>query len=81
MYYLRILLLLVLNISVTALAGDKSVWPYYHGPQRNNLSTDTGLMQTWPQNGPEWIWTASGIGHGFSSVAIAGGAYSYGRHD
>ena len=73
MYRLRFVILLVLNVSVIALADDNSVWPFYHGPQRNNLSTDTGLMQTWPQDGPELLWTASGIGHGFSSVAITGG--------
>ncbi|MHC4076454.1 MAG: hypothetical protein ACYSRZ_08600, partial [Planctomycetota bacterium] len=73
MFRLGFTLLLVLNVSVTALAGDNNIWPCYHGQQRSNLSTDTGLMQTWPQDGPEWIWAVSGIGHGFSSVAIAGG--------
>ncbi len=72
MYHHSFLLLLVLNLSVTVSAGDKTVWPCFHGPQRNNLSTDTGLMQAWPQDGPELLWTASGIGHGYSSVAIVG---------
>jgi outer membrane protein assembly factor BamB len=72
MYHHSFLLLLVLNLSVTVLAGDKAVWPCFHGPQRNNLSTDTGLMQAWPQDGPKLLWTASGIGHGYSSVAIVG---------
>jgi len=27
----------------------------------------------WPQDGPELLWTASGIGHGYSSVVIVGG--------
>jgi len=30
-------------------------------------------MQRWPEDGPKLLWTASGIGHGYSSVAIAGG--------
>jgi len=72
MYHHSFLLLLVLNLSVTVLAGDKISWPCFHGPQRNNLSTDTGLMQAWPQNGPKLLWTASGIGYGYSSVAIVG---------
>jgi len=72
MYHHSFLLLLVLNLSVTALAGDKNFWPCFHGPQRNNLAADTGLMQAWPQDGPELLWTASGIGHGYSSVAIVG---------
>lgn len=72
MFGLRFLLLFVLNLSVAALAGDKITWPCFHGPQRDNLATDTGLMQAWPQDGPELLWTVSGIGHGYSSVAIVG---------
>jgi outer membrane protein assembly factor BamB len=67
----RFLLLFVLSISVVALAGDKADWPCFHGIQRDNLSTDTGLLQEWPQDGPELLWTNSDIGHGYSSVAIA----------
>jgi outer membrane protein assembly factor BamB len=72
MYHHSFLLLLVLNSSITVLAGDKISWPCFHGPQRNNLAADTGLMQAWPQDGPELLWTASCIGHGYSSVTIVG---------
>ena len=48
-------------------------WPQFHGPRRDNLSDDTGLLKRWPDGGPKLIWKAEGIGHGFSSVAIAGG--------
>jgi outer membrane protein assembly factor BamB len=64
--------LLVLSLSVTVLAADNIGWPCFHGPKRDNLSNDTGLMQEWPKEGPELLWTASGIGHGYSSVAIVG---------
>jgi len=48
-------------------------WPQFHGPNRDNISTETGLLKQWPEGGPKRLWTASGIGHGFSTVAIAGG--------
>jgi len=32
-----------------------------------------GDNMAWPQDGPELLWTAPGIGHGYSSVAIVGG--------
>jgi len=48
-------------------------WPQFHGPRRDNLSEDTGLMKRWPDGGPKLIWKAEGIGHGFSSVAITDG--------
>ncbi|MFC1766798.1 hypothetical protein ACFL6U_32580, partial [Planctomycetota bacterium] len=33
---------------------------------------ETNLLERWPQAGPERIWTAAGLGHGYSSVAIGG---------
>ena len=54
--------------------GDQGgVWPSFHGPGRDNLSAETGLMKTWPPEGPDLEWTATEIGHGYSSVAVAGG--------
>lgn len=72
MYYLRLLILFVLNVSVIASAGDQTSWPCFHGPRRDNLSMDTGLLQAWPEGGPKRLWTASGIGFGYSSVAVVG---------
>jgi len=58
----------------TPLAGRKEpFWPRFHGPKHDNISTETGLLKKWPDEGPELVWTAKGIGHGFSSVALAGG--------
>jgi outer membrane protein assembly factor BamB len=48
-------------------------WPQFHGPNRDNVSTETGLLDKWPEEGPELIWTADGIGFGFSSASIADG--------
>ena len=73
MFRPRFLFILILSMSFAVFAEDRSVWPFFHGPQRNNLSTETGLIQSWPPDGPELLWTASSIGHGFSSVAIAEG--------
>lgn len=69
----RFLFFLVLIISVFTFAADDGDWPCFHGPKRNNLSPETGLLQAWPGEGPELIWTASDIGHGYSTVSIAGG--------
>lgn len=53
-----------------AVAGD---WPQFHGPRRDNKSAETGLLKQWPEGGPKLLWTATGIGHGFSCVAVADG--------
>ena len=70
---LRILLLLILNMSAVAFSAEGADWPCFHGPRRDNISVETGLMQAWPQAGPELLWTVEGIGHGYSSVSIAAG--------
>jgi hypothetical protein len=48
-------------------------WPQFHGPRRDNVSRETGLLERWPSGGPARRWTARGLGDGFSSVAVAGG--------
>jgi outer membrane protein assembly factor BamB len=73
MYYRKNLILLILNLSVAVFAGDNMNWPCFHGPRHDNLSAETGLLQAWPQDGPELLWTASDIGHGYSTVSIADG--------
>ncbi len=67
-------------LSVTALAGlgsallaAKPEWPTWRGPQRNGISTETGLLDQWPAGGPKLLWRVKGLGRGFSSIAIAGG--------
>ncbi|UCF14006.1 MAG: PQQ-like beta-propeller repeat protein [Phycisphaerales bacterium] len=70
---LRILFVLLPYMPAVSLSADGTSWPCFHGPRRDNIATETGLMQSWPQAGPELLWTASGIGHGYSSVSIAAG--------
>jgi len=46
------------------------------------MSGETGLLKAWPENGPALIWTAKGLGHGYSGVSIAGGMiYTAGNID
>jgi len=56
-----------------ALAAPAHEWPQFHGPRRDNKSDETGLLKEWPPEGPPLLWSAKGIGEGFSTVAIAGG--------
>lgn len=52
-------------------ANQDPFWLQFHGPNRDNLSTEKGLLKKWPEKGPTLLWTATGLGHGFSSVSIA----------
>ena len=53
--------------------GYAKDWSQWHGPLRDNISTETGLLKQWPQNGPDMIWSLEGIGSGYSTVSIADG--------
>ena len=59
-----------------------SSWPQWQGPDRTNVSSETGLLQKWPDAGPPLVWEVKGMGGGFSGVSIAGGhIYSMGDID
>src|SRR5262249_41768411 len=48
-------------------------WPKWRGPDRSNISGETGLLKEWPPGGPPLCWKAENLGEGVPSVAVAGG--------
>jgi len=48
-------------------------WPQWRGQNRDGLSAEKGLLQSWPEGGPPLAWRATGAGDGYSSFAIAQG--------
>ena len=56
-------------------------WPQYLGPHGNSVSDQKGILRTWPQNGPEVLWTVNmGIGYG-GPVVKDGKVYLLDRDD
>ena len=47
-------------------------WPQWQGPDRTGLSKETGLLKQWPSAGPSLVWTATGLGNGYGSMAVVG---------
>jgi outer membrane protein assembly factor BamB len=60
-------------VPVDELPETDGYWPQFLGPAGDGISSDTGLLRQWPDGGPRLLWTARGIGEGYSSVAIADG--------
>jgi hypothetical protein len=61
---------------VNVIAQD---WPQYLGPNRNSLSDQKAILRSWPQKGPEVLWTAEvGIGFGGPVVKTVRSIYSTG---
>ncbi len=47
-------------------------WPQYLGPNRNSTSAQKGILQSWPENGPEVLWTVD-VGIGFGGPVVKDG--------
>lgn len=66
--------LLAVTPLVSWAADRQSDWPSWRGPNRDGISTETGLLDSWPEGGPKLLWRVDKIlGNGYSSVAIANG--------
>ncbi len=58
-----------LMLSPAIFAAD---WPTFRGVDRTAVAPDSDLLEQWPAGGPRLLWTATGAGRGYASVAIAG---------
>lgn len=56
--------------TATLFAAD---WPTFRGPDRSGVSSESDLLQAWPEAGPPLVWRAEGAGRGYASAAIADG--------
>ncbi len=74
------LCLVVLALVASLAAADD--WPQFRGPRRDGVSTEKGLLRSWPKGGPKLMWSFKNAGLGFSSLAIANGKlYTMGTRD
>jgi outer membrane protein assembly factor BamB len=60
---------LVARVDQVAPVSD---WPQFRGPQRDGISTETGLLPQWPASGPPQAWAVTGLGAGYGSVSMVG---------
>jgi outer membrane protein assembly factor BamB len=56
-------------LGVPVLAAD---WPQFLGPTRDGISTETGLVKSWPDKGPPVVWERE-VGEGYSAPVVSGG--------
>ena len=60
---------LLLSMAMNAAAND---WPQWRGPERNGISRETGLLKSWPKEGPRLLWQATNIGSGYAAPSVVG---------
>jgi len=57
-------------VVVTAPRADE--WPQFRGLHRDGVSAETGLLATWPAQGPKVLWRQP-LGEGYSALSVTGG--------
>lgn len=62
----------VLLLAVTVAAASAADWPQLLGPKRDSHSAETGLLDAFPEKGPEVAWERE-VGEGYAGVVVAGG--------
>ncbi|MEI8004918.1 MAG: PQQ-binding-like beta-propeller repeat protein [Bacteroidota bacterium] len=65
------LLCCFLGLSYAVFSQSPAQW---RGPERSGIYNETNLLKEWPAEGPAMIWSAEGIGKGYSSAAADGKA-------
>jgi outer membrane protein assembly factor BamB len=62
--------------------GMANDWAQWRGPNRDGISSETGLMSQWPEEGPAIAFRTKGLGSGMASLVIADGKiYTLGNSD
>ena len=65
-------LLCILASASLLFSASAEDWPQYLGANRNSISPQKGILRSWPEKGPEVLWTAS-VGRGFGGPVVKDG--------
>lgn len=69
MRFKALLATLVVIYGSVVIAAD---WPQWRGPNRDGISSETGLLNKWPSDGPKLLWQRTDIDEGYSTPAVVG---------
>lgn len=71
---MRVFFHAILSVLLVGPAAVESAdWPQWRGPSRDGISTDTGLLKRWPQQGPPLVRSVRGLGKGYASQVVGEG--------
>ncbi len=73
MLWIRIRLVLCFAfLMISVFRVEAADWPQWRGPDRTDISQETGLLKEWPEGGPPRVWLFQECGMGYSGPAIVG---------
>lgn len=72
--------MIVLSLSSQSLIAQAIT--QWRGPDRNGVFPETGLLKSWPEEGPALLWSVDNLDEGYASVSVSGNRiYLTGRQD
>ena len=71
-YFSRLALMSALSFALVLPSAHAADWPQLLGPDRSGVSSETGLARSWPEGGPETLWTVP-VEEGYGGPAIRDG--------
>ncbi len=60
----------VVTLLVNVALAEAANWPSFHGPNRDRICTETGLLQEWPEGGPKLLYRSVDVGTGYGGPTI-----------
>lgn len=73
-----ILTLAAIGLATTPCSAED--WPQFRGPNRDGISTEKGLLRSWPAEGPKVLWSTP-VGQGYAAAAIFDGRVYFNDYD
>ena len=62
-----LLMIFLLMLSMQAFSQSNA---QFRGPNRNGVFPETGLLKSWPETGPELLWSREDLDRGYASVSV-----------
>jgi outer membrane protein assembly factor BamB len=76
---LNLIVFITVMLAVSIIASAQQAG--WRGPGRTGVYAETGLLKSWPAEGPKLLWQVSGFGMGHSSATVTDDAvYITGNH-
>jgi hypothetical protein len=70
--YLYQLIACVSCLQIALCLATADDWPQWHGPRRDGIWREAGILERFPTEGPKLLWRAA-IGGGYSGPAVSDG--------
>lgn len=73
MFRLRLLIVIAFSVvaAISSTASAQDDWPSVRGPEFDGHSSETGLVDGWPEEGPPVLWVRK-LGQGYSAFVAKG---------